>query len=90
MRNFICFLLIVLSAVVCSTVENQPQIVAVDVCFNDGTIPLYTTIDCRAEGYDIDQVLTNLQMWAYDDPSVSDMIIEVNGRRVWSFEIQQE
>lgn len=87
MRNFICFLLIVLSAVGCSTVENQPQIVAVDVCFKDGTMPLYTTIDCRAEGYDIDQVLTSLQMWAYDDPSVSDMIIEVNGRRVWSFKI---
>lgn len=89
MRNFICFLLIVLSAVGCSTIEDQPQIVAVDVYFNDGTMPLYTTIDCRAEGYDIDQVLTSLQMWAYDDPSVSDMIIEINGRKVWSFKIQQ-
>lgn len=84
MRNFICFLLIVLSAISCS-VEDQPQIVAVDVYFNDGTMPSYNVIDCRAEGYDIDQVLADLQMWAYDDLSVSDMIIEVNGRKVWSF-----
>lgn len=85
MRNFIAFLLIVLSAVGCSTIEDQPQIVAVDVYFNDGTMRSYNVIDCRAEGYDIDQVLADLQMWAYDDLSVSDMIIEVNGRRVWSF-----
>lgn len=89
MRNVICFLIIILSAVSCS-IEDQPQIIAVDVYFNDGTLPSYNTIDCCAEGYNIDQVVTDLQMWAYDDPSVSDMIIEVNGRKVWSFKIKQE
>ena len=87
MRNFICFLLIVLSAVSCSTVEDQPQIIAIEVYFNDGTLPVFNTINCKEEELDLSEVVSSLQLWAYDDPSVSDMIIEVNGRRVWSFKI---
>ena len=85
MRNFIAFLLIVLSAISCSTVEDQPQIVAVEVYFNDGTLPVFDTINCKEEDLDLSEVVSSLQLWAYEDTTIYNLAIEVNGQKFWSF-----
>lgn len=84
MRNFIAFLLIVLSTISCSTIEHKSEIIAIEVYFNDGTLPVFDTINCKEEGFDLSEVISSLQLWAYDDTTIYNLVIEVNGQKFWS------